>query len=67
MAELSREEKISFILKNERDITLAVLGGHMPHDKDEYQETRLLLKQYRQELFGDILKNKNYRSVKQIF
>jgi len=65
--DLSRDEKISFILKNEHEITVAVLSGHIPHDADKFQETRDKLKALRKEIYGDLLKNKIHRSVKQIF
>jgi hypothetical protein len=67
MAELTRTEKVSFILKTELEITKAVNNGFKPHDSDEFEEKRQILREYRKELYGNVLKNKNYRSVNQIF
>jgi hypothetical protein len=64
---MSRDEKISFILKNELEITMAVQNGHRPHDGDKYKDQRGKIKEYRKEVFGNMLKNKIYRSVNQIF
>ena len=63
-----RDRKVSFVLNSELEITIAVTKGHKPHDKDEYQETRNKIKSIRKDLFGeDMLKNKLYKSVNQIF
>ncbi len=67
MTELTRTEKISFILKTELEITKAVNNGLKPHDSDEFEGKRQTLREYRNELFGNVLKNKIYRSVNQIF
>jgi hypothetical protein len=48
--ELTNQEKLSFILKNELIITRAVLNGHKATDQDEYQKTREKIKKYRIEL-----------------
>jgi hypothetical protein len=48
--ELTNQEKMSFILKNELIITRAVLNGHKANDQDEYQKTREKIKKYRIEL-----------------
>ena len=42
--ELTNQEKLSFILKNELIITRAVLNGHKANDQDEYQKTREKIK-----------------------
>ena len=42
--ELTNQEKLSFILKNELIITRAVLNGHKATDQDEYQKTREKIK-----------------------
>jgi hypothetical protein len=47
---LSKEDKISFIIKNELMITEAVLGGHQPRDNDEFKEIRDQIKKYRIQL-----------------
>ena len=46
---LSKEDKISFIIKNELMITEAVLGGQ-PRDNDEFKEIRDQIKKYRIQL-----------------
>lgn len=48
--ELTNQEKLSFILKNELIITRSVLNGHKANDQDEYQKTREKIKKYRIEL-----------------
>jgi hypothetical protein len=48
--ELTNQEKLSFILKNESMINSAVMGGHQPTNQDEYQPVRDKIKQYRKEL-----------------
>jgi hypothetical protein len=48
--ELTNQEKLSFILKNESMINSAVMGGHQPTNQDEYQPVRNKIKQYRKEL-----------------
>ena len=47
---LSKEDKISFIIKIELMITEAVLGGHQPRDNDEFKEIRDQIKKYRIQL-----------------
>lgn len=47
---LSKEDKISFILKNELIITEAVLRGHKACDNDEFKEIRAQIKKYRIQL-----------------
>ena len=48
--ELTNQEKLSFILKNELIITRAIINGHKSIDQDEYQKTREKIKKYRIEL-----------------
>ena len=48
--ELTNQEKLSFILKNELIITRAIINGHKATDQDEYQKTREKIKKYRIEL-----------------
>lgn len=48
--ELTNQEKLSFILKNELIITRAIINGHKSIDQDEYQKTRDKIKKYRIEL-----------------
>ena len=48
--ELTNQEKISFILKNESIINEAVMKGHKPNNKDEFQPVREKIKQYRKDL-----------------
>jgi hypothetical protein len=48
--ELTDQEKLSYILDNELKITEAVMNGHQASNGDEYQETRVKIKQYRIEL-----------------
>jgi hypothetical protein len=48
--ELTNQEKMSFILKNELIITRAIINGHKSIDQDEYQKTRDKIKKYRIEL-----------------
>lgn len=48
--ELTNQEKLSFILKNELIITRAIINGHKSIDQDEYQKTRDKIKKYRVEL-----------------
>lgn len=48
--ELTNQEKLSFILKNESIINGAVMNGHKPTNQDEYQPVRNKIKQYRKEL-----------------
>jgi len=47
---LSKEDKISFILKQEAIITTAILNGHKSKEGDEFDEVRKLLKKYRIQL-----------------
>lgn len=48
--ELTNQEKLSFILKNEAIINSAVMNGHKPTNVDEYQPVRDKINQYRKEL-----------------
>ena len=48
--ELTNQEKLTFILKNELMITDAVDKGHKASDGDEFQKTREKIKKYRKEL-----------------
>ena len=48
--ELTNQEKLTFILKNELMITDAVGKGHKASDGDEFQKTREKIKKYRKEL-----------------
>jgi len=48
--ELTNQEKLSFILKNELIITDAVGRGHNASDGDEFQPVREKIKKYRIEL-----------------
>lgn len=48
--ELTNQEKISFILKNESLINEAVMKGHKPTNHDEFQSVREKIKQYRKDL-----------------
>ena len=48
--ELTNQEKMSFILKNELIITRAIINGHKSIEQDEYQKTREKIKKYRIEL-----------------
>ena len=48
--ELTDQEKMSYILDNEMSITSAVMKGHQASDGDEFQDTRVKIKQYRIEL-----------------
>jgi len=48
--ELTNQEKLTFILKNELIITEAVGKGHKASDGDEFQKTREKIKKYRKEL-----------------
>ena len=48
--ELTNQEKLTFILKNELMITEAVGKGHKASDGDEFQKTREKIKKYRKEL-----------------
>jgi hypothetical protein len=48
--ELTNQEKLTFILKNELIITEAVGKGHKASDGDEFQKTREKIKKYRTEL-----------------
>jgi hypothetical protein len=47
---LSKEDKISFILKHEAIITTAILNGHKSKEGDEFDGIRKLLKKYRIQL-----------------
>jgi hypothetical protein len=48
--ELTNQEKMSFILKNELIMTRAIINGHKSIEQDEYQKTREKIKKYRIEL-----------------
>ncbi len=48
--ELTKNEKLNFILDNEYKITLAVFNGHKATDQDEFSEIRSKIKQFRKEL-----------------
>jgi hypothetical protein len=48
--ELTKEEKTSFILKNEAIIMEAIMQGHKAADNDKFQKTREKIKKYRIEL-----------------
>lgn len=48
--ELTDQEKLSYIIDNEMEITLAVSKGHQANNGDQYQEARVKIKQYRIEL-----------------
>jgi hypothetical protein len=48
--ELTDQEKLSYIIDNEMEITLAVSKGHQANNGDQYQEARVKMKQYRIEL-----------------
>ena len=48
--ELTNQEKMSFILKNELIMTRAIINGHKSIEQDEYQKTIEKIKKYRIEL-----------------
>jgi hypothetical protein len=48
--ELTNQEKLSFILKNESIINGAVMNGHRATNQDEFQPVRDKIKQYRKDL-----------------
>lgn len=48
--ELTNQEKISFILKNEAIINESVMKGHKPTNQDKFQPVRNKIKQYRKDL-----------------
>ena len=48
--ELTNQEKISFILKNEAKINEAVMNGHKASNGDEFQPIREKIRQYRIQL-----------------
>ena len=48
--ELTNQEKLTFILKNEAKINEAVMKGHRASNGDEFQPTREKIKQYRKDL-----------------
>ena len=48
--ELTNQEKMSFILKNEAMICEAISKGHKASNKDEFQPVRDKIKKYRIEL-----------------
>lgn len=47
---LTREEKISFIVKTESKIMVAIMKGHKASVEDEFQKDRELINKYRKEL-----------------
>ena len=47
---LTREEKISFIVKTESKIMVAIMKGHKASVEDELQKDRELINKYRKEL-----------------
>ena len=48
--ELTNQEKLTFILKNEAKINEAIMKGHRASNEDEFQPTREKIKQYRKDL-----------------
>jgi hypothetical protein len=48
--ELTNQEKITFIVKNESLINHAVMNGHKPSNGDEFQKTREKIRKYRIDL-----------------
>ena len=58
MENLSDEDKMSFILKNELIITESVFNGHKAHVDDQFEEKRKLIKQYRNEVLGNDFRKK---------
>ena len=48
--ELTNQEKLTFIMKNESKINEAVMNGHKPSNGDEFQPTREKIRQYRIQL-----------------
>lgn len=48
--ELTNQEKLTFILKNESIINEAIMNGHKPTNQDQFQKTRDKIKQYRKDL-----------------
>ena len=48
--ELTNQEKLSFILKNESKICEAIAKGHKASNQDEFQPVRDKIKQYRKDL-----------------
>ena len=48
--ELTNQEKLSFIIKNESLINEAVMKGHKASNGDEYQKTREKIRKYRIDL-----------------
>jgi hypothetical protein len=47
---LSKDDKISFILKHEQILTSTIINGHKSKEGDEFDEIRKLLKKYRIQL-----------------
>lgn len=48
--EITDIEKLNYIVENQSIITTAIMKGHKSNDKDEFQEVRIKIKQYRKEL-----------------
>lgn len=47
---MTKEEKLSYIVKNEAIITSAIIKGHKACDNDEFLEIRKEMKKLRKEL-----------------
>ena len=50
MKELTEQEKLTYITKNEYEIVCAIIKGHKASDDDQFAEQRKLIKKYREEL-----------------
>jgi len=48
--ELTKQEKVDFIIQTEIKILSAIFKGHKASDGDEYNDDRVLMNQYRVEL-----------------
>jgi hypothetical protein len=48
--EITDSEKLNYIVENQSIITTAIMKGHKSNDKDEFQDARIKIKQYRKEL-----------------
>lgn len=48
--ELTKQEKIDFIIETETKIISAIFKGHKASDGDEFNDDRILMNQYRVEL-----------------
>ncbi len=55
--ELTREEKLTYIVKNELKITREIFNGHKASDTDKFSEIRKTIKNYRIDL--GLIENKN--------